>query len=80
MIFFYPMSAGIFKIQSFKIFNRLGVLVFQNGSFLPNNKTAGWDGKFKGQIAETGTYVYVIEFICNNNNLLNFSGKILLLK
>ena len=78
--FFYPMSAGIFKIQSFKIFNRLGVLVFQNGSFLPNNKTAGWDGKYKGQSAETGAYVYVIEFICNNNNLLSLSGKILLLK
>jgi len=77
---FYPMSAGVFKIQSFRIFNRLGELVFQNGSFLPNNKSAGWDGRYKGQIADTGAYVYVIEYICNNNNLLSFSGKILLLK
>jgi gliding motility-associated-like protein len=77
---FYPMSAGVFKIQSFRIFNRLGELVFQNGSFLPNNKSAGWDGRYKGQIADTGAYIYVIEFICNNNNLLSFSGKILLLK
>ena len=78
--FFYPISSGVFKIQSLKIFNRNGELVFQNGSFKPNDKTKGWDGKYKGQEAETGNYIYTMEIICNNNNSLSFSGNILLLK
>ena len=78
--FFYPMSAGVLKIQSLSIFNRKGELVFQNGIFKPNDKTKGWDGKYKGQIADEGNYVYSIEIICNNNNSLSFSGNILLLK
>lgn len=78
--FFYPISSGVFKIQSLRIFNRNGELVFQNGSFKPNDKTKGWDGKYKGQPVETGNYVYTIEIICNNNNSLSFSGNILLLK
>ena len=78
--FFYPISEGVFKIQSFRIFNRNGELVFQNGSFKPNDKTKGWNGKYKGQIADIGNYIYTIEIICNNNNLLSFSGNILLLK
>ena len=78
--FFYPISTGVFKILSLRIFNRKGELVFQNGSFKPNDKTKGWDGKYKGQIADEGSYVYSIEIICNNNNSLSFSGNILLLK
>ncbi len=78
--FFYPISSGVFKVQSFRIFNRNGELIFQNGSFKPNDKTKGWDGKYKGLTAATGNYVYTIEIICNNNNSLSFSGNILLLK
>ena len=78
--FFYPISSGVFKIQSLRIFNRNGELIFQNGSFKPNDKTKGWDGKYKGQVADTGNYIYTIEIICNNNNSLSFSGNILLLK
>lgn len=78
--FFYPISSGVFKIQLLSIFNRKGEMVFQNGSFKPNDKTKGWDGRYKGQIADTGNYVYTMEIICNNNNSLSFSGNILLLK
>ncbi len=77
---FYPMSKGVFKIKSLRIFNRNGELVFINASFSPNVSSAGWDGSYKGVTAPGGNYVYVIEVICNNNEVLSFSGNILLLK
>jgi gliding motility-associated-like protein len=78
--YYYPLGKGIFKIQSFKIFNRLGEMVFVNSNFGINVRNAGWNGIYKGKQADVGTYIYVIEAVCNNNTLQNFSGKFLLLR
>ncbi len=77
---FYPITTGVFKIKTFRIFNRSGELVFTNAGFLPNLRSAGWDGKYKGQPADAGNYLYSMEIICNNNEQLSFTGNILLLR
>ncbi|MBA3647613.1 MAG: gliding motility-associated C-terminal domain-containing protein [Chitinophagales bacterium] len=40
-----------------KIFNRWGELVFET-----NNVSDGWNGRYKSQPAETGTYIYLINY------------------
>jgi gliding motility-associated-like protein len=77
---FYPSGVGIFRIVSLQIFNRWGELVFQKFNFLPNDKSAGWDGYYKGKIVPVGNYVYTIDIICSNNILLSRKGNILLLR
>ncbi len=76
----YPKSNGIYSIQSFVIYNRNGEVVFRNGNFMPNVRSAGWNGMFKGMPAAAGTYVYEIVCICNNNNMLRFNGNITLIR
>ncbi|MBL0355489.1 MAG: gliding motility-associated C-terminal domain-containing protein [Chitinophagaceae bacterium] len=80
---FYPLNpagTGAIKINTFKIFNRYGQLVFENENFYSNNKVNGWDGKMSGRDCPTGTYLYSITFTCTDNKLVTFDGNILLLR
>ncbi|QEC42973.1 gliding motility-associated-like protein [Pseudobacter ginsenosidimutans] len=71
---------GIQKVKSFRIYNRWGQLVFNRENFLPNDSNAGWDGRFNGQIAEGGTYVYITEVICNEGKPLVLKGTVILIR
>lgn len=77
---FYPMGVGLFKVQSLRIFNRYGQIVFLKTDFNANDRSAGWDGTFKGKPADLGGYIYTLEVICKNNEVLTIKGKILLLQ
>lgn len=52
------LNADMAKSFSFKIFNRVGQLVFAT-----NDPLTGWDGRFKGQPAQAGTYVWMLSYI-----------------
>lgn len=77
---FYPLGNNNITISSFKIFNRYGQLIFIAGNFRINDKSAGWDGRYKGQDQPTGNYIYSIEFICSNNEVNVVNGNIMLLR
>ncbi|MES2850596.1 MAG: PKD domain-containing protein [Bacteroidota bacterium] len=80
---FYPLTpAGTltFTITAFKIYNRMGELVFYSGNFNTNDISKGWNGKYKGVDAPSGAYVYTIEFVCASKQVVSFSGNILLLR
>lgn len=55
-----------------KVFNRLGQPVFENSQ---TNKS--WDGLFKGQAADMGTYVYFIKL---NNELPVLKGTVTIIR
>jgi gliding motility-associated-like protein len=78
--FFYIKGYGLSKIKSLRIFNRWGQMVFNRENFSPNDKNAGWDGKVKGQVPESGAFVYVAEVICNEGKVLPLKGTVMLLK
>lgn len=52
----YPQCDDISDFD-FKIFNRWGSLIFQS-----NDINIGWDGKWKGREADSGTYIYTLSF------------------
>jgi gliding motility-associated-like protein len=58
-----------------KIFNRWGELIF-----ISNSLDEGWNGIFRGQTAQEGTYVYRAEFTDHLNNQLSQFGSFLLLR
>lgn len=53
-LFRIPPGATL-ALKTFSIYNRWGNIVFQT-----NDISKGWDGTFKGNLSETGTYVYTI--------------------
>jgi gliding motility-associated-like protein len=53
------LSTNGIELKEFKIFNRWGNEVFNT-----TNSEFGWDGKYKSNKAEIGTYFYYLRYIC----------------
>jgi len=77
---FYPRGSGLAMIRLLRIFNRWGELVFDKRDFPANSASAGWDGTIKGKPASSDVYVYQIEVICENGQLIPFKGNIMLMR
>ena len=48
--------------------------------FPVNNPSAGWDGTYKGKKANADVYVYQLELVCNNGDIIKYSGNIALIR
>ena len=77
---FYLRGSGLFRIKSLLIFNRWGEVVFQKKEFPVNDALSGWDGNYKGKKAKADVYVYQIEIICSNGEIIKYSGNIALIQ
>ena len=76
---FYPRGRGLYSIKFLRIFNRWGEIVFENRDFLANDAIQGWDGKYKGKEPQPDVYVYQIEVVCDNGDIIKLSGNISLI-
>jgi gliding motility-associated-like protein len=75
-------ARGIKTVNSFRIFNRWGQVVFERANFKPvdYDKVNSWDGRFKGILAPTEVYVYTCEVVCENGTKFTYTGNIALIK
>lgn len=72
--------SGIEKIISMEVYNRWGILVFEQTDFIPDNNTTGWNGEFKGKPLDAGVYVYQIMIAFEDGRTLLMSGDVSLLR
>lgn len=77
---FYPRGNGVARVQSMRIFNRWGEMVFERRNFIANDPSLGWNGTSKGKKAEMDTYVYIVEFVCENSVIIPFKGNVTLIR
>ena len=77
---FYPRGRGIEKIKSIKIFSRWGQLLYEKTNFMANDVNAGWNGKKAGQLVIPDVYVYMIELVCENGNIITWKGDVTLVR
>ena len=77
---FYIKGSGVNIIKHFRIYNRWGQLVFERNNIGIDDRSAGWDGTFKGQYVETGTYVYMAEMECISGEIFEFKGTVTVVK
>ncbi|MBN9385182.1 MAG: PKD domain-containing protein [Chitinophagaceae bacterium] len=77
---FYPRGKGLHDIQSMRIFNRWGQLVFERKNFPANSASMGWDGTINGRPAPSDAYVYIIEVICINAQIVALKGDVTLIR
>jgi len=77
---FYPRGSGVFTIKSFKVFNRWGQIVYEKTNMSANNASEGWNGIVNGQKASPDVYVYIMEVVCENNEVFPFKGDISLIR
>jgi gliding motility-associated-like protein len=72
----YP-GPEVVQVRTLKVFDRWGELVYQ-GANLTN--TEGWDGRFRGEAAPMGTYVYVVEVELKDGRKEVLKGGVTLLR
>jgi gliding motility-associated-like protein len=77
---FYPRGKGIYGVKSFRVFNRWGEVVFEQGNIQVNDISKGWNGIFRGKPASQDVYVYTIDVVCENNQVFSFKGNIALVR
>lgn len=63
-------------IESLKIFDRWGDLIFERENLSLNNLGDGWDGTFDGKLVNTGVFVYVIDIRFIDGIVETFSGDV----
>ena len=71
-------DASIQEVESFRIFNRWGGLLFERSNFMPNVEALGWDGMVKGEQAPPGLYVYQLEARRVDREVVQLGGEVLL--
>lgn len=69
--FFTILSAGIRKLNFFKIYNRFGQLVFSTSDI-----RKGWDGYYKGRLSDLGAYYWLISAVDLSNKPRQYKGDI----
>lgn len=70
-----PIYAGMRQVNYFSVFNRWGQLVFST-----NKPGVGWDGKLNGQLQASDTYVYQVQGIDYNGQIISAKGHIVLIR
>ena len=73
-------SASIVEIESFRVYNRWGGLLFERTGFKPNDESLGWDGTVSAQPAPPGLYVYQLIARRVDGEALRLEGEVLLVK
>lgn len=56
--YLYPLNAFKAEKLSFKIFNRFGQVIFETNNWLNR-----WDGRYNGELQQSGTYVWTLDYI-----------------
>jgi gliding motility-associated-like protein len=77
---FYPRGRGLQKIKAFKVFNRWGQLLFVKENFFANDISKGWNGTNDGSYVTPDVYVYMIDLVCENGNIITLKGDVTLVR
>ncbi len=75
----YVRGKGLERIKSIRIFNRWGEVVYEQREFPVNDALYGWNGKYKGNKAHPDVYIYQVEILCENGQLIRLDGNIALI-
>jgi PKD repeat protein len=70
-----PLLRLVDHINYFKVYNRWGQLVFET-----KEMGKGWDGTLSGQLQPAGMYVWMIEVVDYNNNVIRKKGTSVLVR
>lgn len=73
-------SAGVERLIEFSIYNRWGQLVYKAENVAPNDTAYGWDGTYKGQLMEAGSFFYTIKARLYNGEETTYQGNVYLLR
>ncbi len=78
---FYPFAGDcVREVLYLRVYDRWGELVFERKNFPPNTENMGWDGKFRGDPATPGVYVWIAEFVYLDGRKSMRNGDVTIVK
>ncbi|MES2798808.1 MAG: gliding motility-associated C-terminal domain-containing protein [Bacteroidota bacterium] len=78
---FFALTSDILKIEM-KVYNRWGEIIFDNEAE-NNSELLVWDGRYSGELVQSGTYTYIFKVWSDNQyvpNLQVFEGSVNVLR
>jgi gliding motility-associated-like protein len=66
---------GPFNSMDFRVFNEWG-----NQLFISNDQDLGWDGRYKDKLQSQGVYVWTLKVVTLDNEEINLSGEVTIIK
>jgi hypothetical protein len=72
---FRPLGAGISSLSFFRVYNRLGQLVYSTTTL-----GEGWDGRVNGRLADSGTFVWAVQGTTYTGHTLYRKGTMVLVR
>lgn len=77
---FYPRGVGIKIINSFRVYDRWGEMIFERKGIQLNDESNAWDGTYKGSKPRPDVYVYAIEAVCLSGETINWKGDVSIIR
>lgn len=71
---------NLVNINLLQVFDRWGNQLFERKDLTPGNETQGWDGRFRGDPMQPGTYVYVAQLQYEDGVVEALTGDITILR
>lgn len=73
-------NKNVVIVKEWFIFDRWGEVVFRGLDFDPNTDLEGWNGMFKGRLADQNVYSYIVTVVDDFNREKTQTGTITLMK
>lgn len=80
--YFQPFTGlGVVRVNYMRVFDRWGELVYQTQNIpAGQDSNVGWDGTFRGRKMDSGVYVYIMEIVFEDGQILLYRGDVNLLR
>jgi len=79
-IFYLQANAEITDINTLRIFDRWGNVVFEKSGFKPDDPSQGWDGYFKGKLMNPDVFTYWVEYKTKYDTVETKAGDVTLVR
>jgi gliding motility-associated-like protein len=76
----YPRGNSSIKVRYLKVFNRWGQIVFERSNFSADDRSAGWDGSFKGSPVAPDVFVYSMGLECLDGKSFETKGNVMVVR
>ncbi len=67
-------------VRLFRVFDRWGEVLYEASGFPVNDPHTGWDGRFRGQLMDTGVYTWYVEVVFPGGEVVTYKGHTSLLR
>ncbi|GJM32801.1 MAG: hypothetical protein DHS20C18_18020 [Saprospiraceae bacterium] len=68
------------KVLQFRVFDRWGEMLYENGDFDINDPSTGWNGNFREEAMQPGVYIWQVEVEFLDGNRELFKGQTTLIR